>query len=370
MRDTEIYRLSSAQKRRIWFARKLRLWPFVLWILLALFVVYGVRSTSRIVQVFGVVDYPTISVAATETGRIESILVAVGREVDKDEVLIKLSSLEIDYEIAVLQADKEEEEQATQRQFFNSVQRINAEVRELTLQQAQDEAELVILKEENQRLENLLSRRLIDANVVVRNRTQIVSLETAINKYPEYLLELQAEKADLEELENNFPRSQENNRAIQLSILKERVKGLTISANVSGVVSNVIKNPGDVVSAGETLIELLGNGAPVIQGFIPLSAHRSIQPGDTVFLADKNDKITVYEGTITSISPSVIGIEDTSSPIVLRTIRGRMFVVESPAGSLWVESEQVIIYLEKPSESTIRNWIYTMSSWMSIQRSD
>jgi len=370
MADPEKYRLSSAQKRRIWFTRKLRFWPFLLWLILAFFVVYGIRSITQVVQVFGVVDYPTLSVAATETGKIESIFVTLGQEVMKEEKLVKLSSLEIDYEIAALQADQEEEEQTTQRQFFNSVQSIKADLRKLTLQQAQDEAELAILQEESKRLENLLSRRLIDADVVVSNRTRIVSLETAISKYPAYLQALQAEKVELEKLEHKSPQSMEDNRTIQLSILKERVKSLTICANDSGIISNVLKNPGDVVMAGETVLELLGKGAPVIQGFIPLSAHRSIQPGDTVYLADKNDRSKVYEGTISNISPSVIGVQDTSTPVVPRTIRGRMFIVESPAAVQWVESEQVSIFLEKPSDSTISSWIYSMSSWLSITRNN
>ena len=370
MSNTETYRLSSAQKRRIWIARKLRFWPFLLWLILAVFVYYGISSTTKVVQVFGVVDYPTISVAATETGRIESIFVTVGQEVVEDEDLIKLSSLEIDYEIAALQADKEDGKQATQRQFFNSVQSINADLRKLTLQQAQDEAELEILKEENQRLENLLSRHLIDAEVVVNNRMRIVSLETAIDKYPEYLQALRTEKKELDELENTTPENKDDNRAIQLSILKQRAKSLTICANNSGVISNVLRKPGDVVRAGETLLELLGKDAPVIQGFIPLSAHRTIQSGDTVYLADKNDKSTVYEGTITSISPSVVGVVDTSTPVVPRTVRGRMFTVKSPAATQWVESEQVSIFLEKPSDSVISSWIYSMSSWLSITRNN
>jgi multidrug resistance efflux pump len=370
MSDTEIYRLSSSQKRKIWFARRLRHWPFLLWILLAVLVTFGIRSTSKIDQVFGVVDYPTISVAATETGRIESILVAVGQAVAEDEELITLSSLEIDYEIAALQADEDELNQATRRQFFNSEQSINADLRELTLQQAQNEAELSILKTENQRLESLLSRGLIDADVVASNRMRIVSLETAMNSYPEYLQALQTEKAELEKLENKSPQSKEDNRAIQLSILKERAKSLIICANNSGVISNVLGKPGDVVRAGETLMELLGNDTPVIQGFIPLSAHRSIQPGDTVYLADKYDKRTIHQGTIASISPSVVGIEDTSTPLVARTVRGRMFIVESPAAAQWVESEQVSIFLEKPSNSTLQKWIYSMTSWMTITRNN
>ncbi|SVD60939.1 uncharacterized protein METZ01_LOCUS413793, partial [marine metagenome] len=90
MTDPEKYRLSSAQKRRIWFTRKLRFWPLLLWLILAFFVVYGIRSTTQVVQVFGVVDYPTLSVAATETGKVESIFVTLGQEVIKEEKLVKL----------------------------------------------------------------------------------------------------------------------------------------------------------------------------------------------------------------------------------------------------------------------------------------
>lgn len=277
MPETKIYRLPSAQKRRIWLTRKLRFWPALLWILLAVFVVYGIGGARNVVQVFGVVDYPDISVAATETGKIENIFVTVGQKIVEGDALIKLSSLEIDYEIASLKADAEEEQQATQRQFFNTMQSINADIRQLKLQQAQAEGELAILKEEGRRLEGLLTRRLIDAAEVATNRMRIVSLETAGNKYPEFLKALESEKATLASLENNSPKTTEDNRAVQLSILQERAKSLSISANNSGVISNVLRNPGDVVLAGETVLELLGSDAPVVKGFIPLSVHDSIQ---------------------------------------------------------------------------------------------
>ncbi|MDA1068691.1 MAG: hypothetical protein O3C43_19570, partial [Verrucomicrobia bacterium] len=112
----------------------------------------------------------------------------------------------------------------------------------------------------------------------------------------------------------------------------------------------------------------LGSDAPVVKGFIPLSVHDSIQLGKTVYLVDKNDKGQVFEGTIVSISPSVIGIVDTSTPIVPRTVKGRMFTVESPATSRWIESEQVIILLDKPSDSIIQKWLVSLSSWLSITR--
>ena len=368
MSETETYRLSSAQKRRIWLTRKLRFWPVLLWVLLAVLVVYGIGGAKKVVQVFGVVDYPSISVAATETGKIENIFVTVGQKIVEGDALIKLSSLEIDYEIASLKADAEEEQQATQRQFFNTMQSINADIRQLKLQQAQDVGELAILKEEGRRLEGLLSRRLIDASEVATNKMRIVSLEAASNRYPEFLKALETERATLESLENNSPKTTVDNRAIQLSLLQERSKSLSISANSGGVISNVLRNPGDVVLAGETVLELLGTDAPVVQGFIPLSAHHSIQPGKTVYLADKNDRDQVFEGTVVSISPSVIGIVDTSTPIVPRTVKGRMFIVESPEISRWIESEQVIILLDKPSDSNIQKWLLSLSSWLSITR--
>mgnify|MGYP001466186542 CR=1 FL=1 len=365
MNKSYTYRLTSSQKRKIWLAKKFRFWPALLWVLLALFVVLGIQTTSKVARLSGVVDYPTLSVSATETGRIESIYVTVGQKIRKDEELVQLKSLEIDYEIAGLQAANEAEARATQRQFFDSMQGINTEIREIKLQQTQDKAELAVLKEENQRLEKLYSQSLVDAEVLAENRERMATLKSAIDIYPEYLLNLEKEKKELEKMGYQSPIGQENHRAMQISILENRAKSLTICANEDGVISKVLKNPGDVVSAGETVLELLGNRVPVVQGFIPISAHRSIQPGDTVYLADRNDLTTIYEGTISNISPSVIGIQDNSFPVVSRMLKGRIFIVESAYAKRWVESEQVSIFLEKPTDSTLNKWLYSLISWLS-----
>ena len=81
MNKSYTYRLTSSQKRKIWLAKKFRFWPALLWVLLALFVVLGIQTTSKVTRLSGVVDYPTLSVSATETGRIESIYVTVGQKI-------------------------------------------------------------------------------------------------------------------------------------------------------------------------------------------------------------------------------------------------------------------------------------------------
>ncbi len=357
MGSREVHRIDGGKKVRIWLARRVKGWPFLAWIVLAILVLWGSRAGSRLDTFGGVVEYPKFNVAASQEGRIVRIAVEVGEGISLGEVLVELDSLETDIALAEIRERAERDASDVQRQYFETLSELNREIREHSLNRSTDETELEVLREESVRLEDLLERRLIDAETVSRNRMRLRVAETLVKQYPELIAELENEREDLLLMMESSLADNSPSRSRLEELLYEKKSALSLRANRNGLAVRVLKREGDVVRAGETIIELVEEESPVVRVFVPLSSQRSMTVGEEVVVLVSAESGTRVLGKVKSTSPTIVDLPDTSNPILSRTISGRMMLVELPGSSAWTEGQRLVVVMDTEEPSALRTFV-------------
>ncbi|MBK1875951.1 HlyD family secretion protein [Pelagicoccus mobilis] len=364
MGKQEVYRLDRTKRFRIWLARNCKRWPILLWASLVFGVVWGMQVGSQSATFVGVVEYPKYSVSAEQEGRISHISAEVGDRIRVGEPLVKIDNLRTEIALAELRERSERDARDAYRQFFAELAGVRREIRDLSLKRATEEAELIVLREESERLEALLERRLIDVETVSRNRIRLNVSETLVAEYPNLLAELEAEKQELITMRESYLVKDSPKRDRLESLLLEQRDALSLKANRSGLVARVLKREGDVVRSGETILELVEEKSPVVRAFLPLSSQQLVEEGDEVVMRFSGHGAQRVFGVVKSMSPTVIDVPDTSNPIMSRTISGRILTISLPSPTDWTEGQRLLVSLDTAEPSALRTLVANIFSKM------
>jgi len=361
-RSVKVHRLPLRRKARIWVTRFSRVWPMVVWLLLAGFVFWASSETGDSVAAQGVVRLDKRVVAATETARVKAIHVEVGSVTQEWAVLVELESLELNAEISRLEEGLAARRREAALDLFSVRHRLKSEMREVERSREEDSSELQVLQAESLRLQALQSRGLVDADRLVELERQVASLEASLERYPAELLACRQEMHELVGLESAWEEG-ESQYEEMLGEYRKRRDALLVTSDGGWFVSELYVKVGDVVRAGDLLLESVSRSQVEVQGFVQVSASDKLVVGSPVYIYGSGSMEAGLEGVIRQVGPALAAIEDRSNPIMKRKVFGRRFSVELEAPVAPVDGEQVEIRFGERDSASMVAWVEAMLAW-------
>jgi multidrug resistance efflux pump len=334
----------------------LRGWTFVVWLAAAVLAAYLASTNTRFGEIVGVIETVAGPVAPLETARLSAVQVTVGQRVKTGDIVATMDTALVDAELRVAEVEMAEARDTIsgyQRDILQMVQKGEASVLDaetgletLKINQARDAGELAELKKEQQRREGLLAKRLISEELASQLRPAIAALaETlaanpALIKVEERRLELAKKERDDMKVWLRVDAGQEVSAAIQdkekargaiadaqRDLLDLRRKNFTLRATRDGTVSTIMHNPGDIVAAGDPVLQVIPL-SDAVAGFLPEIQLGELTVGQRMLIKRMSGRGTSVGAVVESIGPEVQTLPGRISPIRGQPLRGRRIILK------------------------------------------
>ena len=304
----------------------------------------------------GLVEVESETVGSVETARILSVDVQIGQRVNVGDVLVRLDSADRALDLAMNEARLKDYEQGllryeqgaaryrqtlqeSERRSSQTVQEASVALEIEKMNCARDVAELAGLQAEIARLQPLVDRRLVSETELSSLRPKAQALEQAVARYSPLInaLEKQHEQAlkDLEAVKAlQTATAAEGSPADPIAIAMRQATEACRQAAVkdpavllasrSGVVSRVLRQPGDVVVAGEPVVRVASSSSLYITGLLTQRQIEGLKVGDklqvTRAAAGSPVKLTAQ---VETIDPEVMDLLEPFNPVPRFPLRGR-----------------------------------------------
>ena len=357
MTDETSFRMPRLRRHpRIWLRSLLRGWTFVVWLAAAVLAAYLASTNTRFGEIVGVIETVAGPVAPLETARLSAVQVTVGQRVKTGDIVATMDTALVDAELRVAEVEMAEARDTIsgyQRDILQMVQKGEASVLDaetgletLKINQARDAGELAELKKEQQRREGLLAKRLISEELASQLRPAIAALaETlaanpALIKVEERRLELAKKERDDMKVWLRVDAGQEVSAAIQdkekargaiadaqRDLLDLRRKNFTLRATRDGTVSTIMHNPGDIVAAGDPVLQVIPL-SDAVAGFLPEIQLGELTVGQRMLIKRMSGRGTSVGAVVESIGPEVQTLPGRISPIRGQPLRGRRIILK------------------------------------------
>ncbi len=340
---------SASFRRRGTFRRhQFRFW-FLIVVLIAVPVSFWfvLRDTSPL-RFTGLVDSDSETVGSMDTARILSVEVKPGQVVQPGDVLVRLDFTEraldlatqearvAEYEQTLLRQRQEAQETARRARQLAHEARVALEEQRMNL--ARDDAELAGLREEIKRLQPLVEKRIAGDLDLASLRSKAEALERVLPRYEPLLAALQqrSEQAerDAEEAAEALGSAQEPVSEDPVLNSMRRLTGVyrstmgdepsVLRASRKGVISRIMRRPGDVVMAGEPIVRVASAQSMYITGMLAQGQLRGLTVGTRmrVYQMGAAGQSPVL-AQVESIDPEVMDLIDPFNPAPRFPIRGR-----------------------------------------------
>ena len=372
MTDETSFRMPRLRRHpRIWLRSLLRGWTFVVWLAAAVLAAYLASTNTRFGEIVGVIETVAGPVAPLETARLSAVQVTVGQRVKTGDIVATMDTALVDAELRVAEVEMAEARDTIsgyQRDILQMVQKGEASVLDaetgletLKINQARDAGELAELKKEQQRREGLLAKRLISEELASQLRPAIAALaETlaanpALIKVEERRLELAKKERDDMKVWLRVDAGQEVSAAIQdkekargaiadaqRDLLDLRRKNFTLRATRDGTVSTIMHNPGDIVAAGDPVLQVIPL-SDAVAGFLPEIQLGELTVGQRMLIKRMSGRGTSVGAVVESIGPEVQTLPGRISPIRGQPLRGRRVMLKLDALHDFIPGETVKI---------------------------
>lgn len=298
----------------------------------------------------GIVDSGFENVGPVDASRIVSIDVGPGDEVKAGDVLVRFDSAASILDEQMKNLKIRELELRLHSRLDDLIDRerrsrqalVSAKEKYLSLEmdRIHDEAELASNLEELERLDTLITKKLISEKDLIKIRPQVLSLQKVVSQYPAqleaYSNSVALLSADLDsavaERESGEKEVAEGLVAVREAFEKSeeirRADPGVVRALHDGKVSRVFRRPGDIVTAGDAVLRLQSDDENVyVTGMLPLGMQDAVKVGDTLWVT----RLVYATGrTSPSIEAEVVAIDaevmDLFSPTESRPsapVRGR-----------------------------------------------
>lgn len=377
-------KMALPRRPSIRFSRIWPRWPFFVWLLAVLAAVGIYYHGIEFAQLQGVVQTKEEQIAPLETARMSAVFISEGDFVTNGQVVAQMNTVLIDAELQVQKAIAVEET-GTPAGYTESILRLYSQFRiaatdaETSLHdarraQAEAIAELDVLTEEIDRVQDLLERRLIGADQLVRTKARQAALQRSVAMYPELVRALEGQVADasrqarlladLISLDNEDDPSKamrkaqlarENLMKEQEELLLRRREMYTLRATRDGMVSRVFFQAGDVVAAGTPVLSVVEQTSDSVVGFLLEGMALNFGLHDRAFVECSSRPGQAFSAEIVALGPEIVGMPGRVAPIRGLPIRGRRIVLhiaEKEVGLLPGETVNIRIVPER--SGTIR----------------
>lgn len=325
--STERPTLPVPRHPRIWWSRIVWQWPILVWVGVAVLAWTLYERGGDYQRINGMVEVTTESVSPLETGRLIQVNVIPGQSVAAGEILAQLDTSLVDEEISRLVQAIRQDQADVERQFTTARERLNSDLRDYILEESESRKRLEIYLQEMERLEDLVDRGLASRVDLIDARLEVATLENRILLYSDFKRNVEQELERLKEAENrasafhavsNGPELESS----RITVLQRRRDNLSLRAQRAGVISRVRREPGEVVQAGERVVDILIDRPRRILAFMNETDTRPIATGDIVDarLATGGNS---FKAQLVALSPNIIALEDRASPLPQGLVRGR-----------------------------------------------
>ncbi|XXT18266.1 HlyD family efflux transporter periplasmic adaptor subunit [Sorangium sp. So ce429] len=275
-------------------------------------------------RVFGYAEALPEAISPIETARVASVEVTVGQEVSAGQVIATLDTSVIDAEISIAKAQKTQVEADLQMELAlleqelevdrASIERDLAEQRE---EQRRAVAEARVLDGEISRIKQLVEDRLAVVGDLTKLDLQHATATAIAGEKPRTLSLLDAQLKAAERRRSEL-RDRGSGLAAKLdadvrvasesiALLEQRRAGYVLRAANAGRVASIDRQPGEVVQAGEPLVQLLSarTGARAV-ACVPERSALGLQEGDAAELWLRDQLVgAAIPGSIVAVGPLV-----------------------------------------------------------------
>jgi len=304
----------------------------------------------------GLVEAETETVGPVENARILSVEVQVGQRVKPGDVLVRLDPSDRASEQAMNEARLKDYEQGalryaqgadryrqtlqeSERRARQTLQEASVALEAEKMNRARDEAELQGLKAEIARLQPLVDRRLVSETELSSLRPKAQALQQAVAQYAPLIEALQQQRdqasADLQEVQKRLAAASSEGSAADpiLVSLRQAAESYrqaaakdpaVLLASRAGLVSRVLRQPGDVVVAGEPIVRVAAAGSLYITGLLTQRQLEGVSVGDKLRVTrTANGSQAALTAQVELVEPEVMDLLDPFNPVPRYPVRGR-----------------------------------------------
>ena len=356
-------------------------WPLLVWLGIAVLAAWVYKTGGEFHRMRGVVSKPVEKVSARVEGQLVFISEETDLQVPRDEqgrmipleqgIYVSPGDVVAKVDETLLKLEIEEEKQNAAFDRAKILQQLNQNVLEFQimipqLQNDQQRIEKLIKSQENVRdgiaLDvkngNALQSALDEAQADVDKLNAELVSKTQSLAQTEALVETAV--ASIKALQAQISMGENENATINL--LKEKIRQSAVKVTNAGFIDKIYARPGDVLRVGDPIMDLVIQAPKTIEALIPEEDALTLKQGDVVYIAIPKNQKEYLEATILSMQQSLTQIEDHSSTIRGRMIRGRMVKFGNLGGTgeenamPLLPGSEVMITLEPPGKIPFLSW--------------
>ncbi|WP_437621372.1 HlyD family secretion protein [Sorangium sp. So ce1151] len=275
-------------------------------------------------RVFGFAEALPEVVSPIETARVASIEVTVGQEVSAGQVIATLDTSVIDAEIGIAKAQKAQVEADLQMELALLEQELDVDraslERDLAAQREEQRravAEARVLDGEISRIKQLVEDRLAVVGDLTKLDVQHATATAIAGEKPRTMSLLNAQlkaaerrRSELRDRGSGMTAKLDADVRVaseSIALLEQRRAGYVLRAANAGRVASIDRQPGEVVPAGEPLVQLLSarTGARAV-ACVPERSALGLQEGDAAELWIRDQLVGAsIPGSIVAVGPLV-----------------------------------------------------------------
>lgn len=367
-------------------AGALRAWPFLLWVAVVAIAVVLHNQTERYGTLPGKLDEVIQQVAPVETARLLSMEVVPGQKLRVGDVVARMDTSLVDAQIAAEEAraaetgerlaGSQENTMRLLRQQEADAAQAEAELAAERQRRAQSEAELLALREELARREDLLRRRLIREEDVGDLRPQVAATEKLVETFPALIaaLERRADEARQAadrlkiwinvEAEESLLTAAAQRRAEWRELVEQsrnararQREEYVLRAAIDGEVSRILHTAGNVVVAGDPVALVVNLQSDIVLGYLVEGSRQIPLPGQRARVWRQGGYREAVVGVVETVSPQTEIFPMRATPIRDSVVRGRRMTIRLPADHTFLPGESLEIEIDQPG------WMDEVGPW-------
>jgi HlyD family secretion protein len=248
----------------------------------------------------GRIEAVEIDVATKIAGRIKSILVDEGDFVRAGQIVANMDTQVLDAQLHEAQARLKQEQSFVQSTQSQVKQRINEKEAAIAMV-AQRDAELALAKNRLERIEKLTIQKAASIDTRDETRARFYSSESALNAAKAQVAATEAAIATAQALVIGAQSSVEATQAT-IERLEADIKDSALQAPRDGRIQFRVAQPGEVLSAGGRVVNMVDLTDVYMTFFLPTSDAGKVQIGSAVHLVLDAAPQFVIPATVTYVA--------------------------------------------------------------------
>jgi len=308
-------------------------WPWIVWLCAAIMVLMLLPGGMYRVRFHGIAERTYEYVSPLVDGRLKALHVEMGDLIEAGSLIGELDNEALAAELMM--------DQASLMKTRDKVHSIRYELESMRLEQAKTEAELRALEARWNRSEDLLRKHLVLEQDIEDLRPQIEATREVLARYPDVIDQLYARLEDAMNDSELFT----SDTLAKLAASQGRME-----STMSGVVAEVLHQPGDIVETGDPVARISSVSTRRVIAFMPEAKRMNLAVGERCRVITEANRM-IFHGKVLSITADIRKLP-VNTGFSDQLLRGRRIVIEIDDGDL-LPGEQVVVV---PDISIFEQW--------------